>query len=80
MGPLKEVKVGLCGACMGTGLISTDETVDYHRNISISFSTKCKRCEGSGRMVTTIVTSYAPFVPGTEISKEEAERNYYDNR
>jgi len=58
---MKKVELILCVKCSGEGVIQWDELVDYHKNDYETHTEPCKACNGSGRLVKTIETTYKPF-------------------
>lgn len=54
----KTEEVVLCSECKGTGSITKEELVDYHRVEYIYTYHLCKKCNGAGRLkITTEITT-----------------------
>lgn len=48
----------LCKTCKGTGNITWDECVNYHKREYETYSRVCERCDGKGRVIEIITTTY----------------------
>lgn len=44
-------EIVICNSCSGTGFSTREELVDYHKGDYESFTEKCERCAGDGRMI-----------------------------
>ena len=53
----------LCDNCKGSGLINHEQLVDYHKCEYSYWTTQCKACKGSGRLVKKVNYSITAFVP-----------------
>lgn len=51
-------EIVICPACKGTGTHTIETPTDYHKGLYDYTTRECTRCDGKGRLIKVVTTSY----------------------
>lgn len=66
-------EIRICEKCKGTGFITCDELVNYHKRDYETWLETCKACNGHGRLIwDTVVTTTKmdDFIKNNKVGRE----------
>lgn len=72
-------RIESCDLCGGTGVQKSEELTDYHRGDYSTFYYKCNACDGLGRRLLTIVTTYVDTWLDNRWVSARAEEEIYSS-
>lgn len=67
---MEKKEIQICPICKGVGHVEESELDDYHHRTRNYWDETCRKCNGSGRILVTTITTEESYTPPERRQKD----------